>query len=146
MSPLIFHYLIQEIDIDEAHRKQRLAALAKAYSAPRSSDETHKLNETQSRAIDLDRPPADLRPEECADIEYDYSKLPTISIILPIYNEALSMVLRAVHGAINNTPQQLLVDIILVDDDSTNENLKGPLDDYLKHLPNKVRPFLLLFY
>lgn len=128
----------QIIDTDTLHRQSRLKVLHDIYSVPHSGDSVYKLNESLSRTIDLDRPAPDMRPKECKRLTYD-DLLPTVTIIMPIYNEALSMLLRAVHSAINNTPQRLLKEIILVDDDSKNENLKEPLDRYLKYLPSKVR-------
>lgn len=131
--------IYQAIDPTEDHRRKRLQVLKEIYALPYPGDETYKLNESLSRTIDLDRLPADLRPAECKKLEYNIDTLPTVSIIFPIYNEALSMLLRAVHSIINNTPQRLLLDVILVDDDSKNENLKEPLDRYIALLPAKVR-------
>lgn len=131
--------LYQPIDDTDQHKEQRLKVLKEIYKVPHTPDNVYKLNESLSRTISLDRPPADLRPDECIREKYDIDSLPTVSIIMPIYNEALSMLLRAVHTAINNTPQKLLVDIILVDDDSKNENLKEPLDRYVAMLPSKVK-------
>lgn len=131
--------LYQAIDMTADHKRRRLQALKRAYAVPHSTDDVYKLNESLSRTIDLDRAPAELRPQKCQELQYDLDNLPSVSVIFPIYNEALSMLLRAVHSVINNTPQQLLVDVILVDDDSKNENLKEPLDQYLALLPSKVR-------
>lgn len=51
--------------------------------------------------------------------ELKYSKdLPQISIIFIFVNEALSVILRSVHSAVNHTPAHLLKEIILVDDNS----------------------------
>lgn len=44
--------------------------------------------------------------------------LPQISIIFIFVNEALSVILRSVHSAVNHTPAHLLKEIILVDDNS----------------------------
>ena len=41
-----------------------------------------------------------------------------ISIIFIFVNEALSVILRSVHSAVNHTPTHLLKEIILVDDNS----------------------------
>lgn len=131
--------VFEKIDRDESHRRERLRVLKEVYAVPHSPDDVYKLNESLSRTIDLDRSPNDLRPDMCRPLSYEYSSLPTVSLIMPIYNEALSMLLRVVHSVINNTPQHLLVDIILVDDDSKNENLKEPLERYIKYLPDKVR-------
>lgn len=44
--------------------------------------------------------------------------LPQISLIFIFVNEALSVILRSVHSAVNHTPPHLLKEIILVDDNS----------------------------
>ena len=55
-----------------------------------------------------------------------------------MYNEAPSILLRTVHSILSRTPPTLLADIILVDDMSTNENMKQPLTDYISLLPSVV--------
>lgn len=44
--------------------------------------------------------------------------LQQISLIFIFVNEALSVILRSVHSAVNHTPAHLLKEIILVDDNS----------------------------
>jgi len=46
--------------------------------------------------------------------------LPTASVILVFYDEGWSVLLRTVHSVINTSPPELLKDIILVDDGSTD--------------------------
>ncbi|KAM9640870.1 LOW QUALITY PROTEIN: putative polypeptide N-acetylgalactosaminyltransferase 8 [Morphnus guianensis] len=62
--------------------------------------------------------------------------LPTFSIVLLFMNEALSIILCAITSIIN-TPSHLLKEIILLDDCSSNDDLKGPLEthitNYRKH-------------
>ncbi|XP_042153333.1 polypeptide N-acetylgalactosaminyltransferase 17 isoform X6 [Oncorhynchus tshawytscha] len=73
--------------------------------------------------------------------------LPNISLIFIFVNEALSVILRSVHSAVNHTPAHLLKEIILVDDYSDDvifgcvpEQLKGPLEDYVnKRYPGMVK-------
>ncbi|VCW85612.1 unnamed protein product, partial [Gulo gulo] len=55
-------------------------------------------------------------------------------------NEALSVILRSVHSAVNHTPTHLLKEIILVDDNSDEEELKAPLEEYVhKRYPGLVK-------
>lgn len=53
----------------------------------------------------------------CKKLKYP-KELPQISIIFIFVNEALSVILRSVHSAVNHTPVHLLKEIILVDDNS----------------------------
>ena len=45
--------------------------------------------------------------------------LPATSVIICFHNEAVTALLRTVHSVINNTPEKLLANIIMVDDAST---------------------------
>ena len=104
----------------------------------RPSDQEFNINVTLSDKISFNRKLPDSRPPVCLNKTYDYSTLPTVSVIIPFNNEALSMLLRAVHSILNRTPDSLLKEIILVDDDSSNVNLHDPLENYVNLLP-KVR-------
>ncbi|KAM6987414.1 LOW QUALITY PROTEIN: polypeptide N-acetylgalactosaminyltransferase 17-like [Tautogolabrus adspersus] len=87
----------------------------------------------------LDRTIPDYRPSKCKSISYP-TDLPQISIIFIFVNEALSVILRCVHTAVNHTPAHLLKEIILVDDNSDDEQLKGPLEEYVnKRYPGLVK-------
>lgn len=56
------------------------------------------------------------------------SDLPQLSVIFIFVNEALSVLLRSVHTAIQRTPSHLLKEIILVDDHSSSR--KNPKTFY----------------
>lgn len=56
-----------------------------------------------------------------------------------MYNEAPSILLRTIHSFLSRTPSVLLADIIVVDDMSTNENMKQVLTDYIDQLSPVVR-------
>ncbi|XP_031657815.1 polypeptide N-acetylgalactosaminyltransferase 18-like isoform X2 [Oncorhynchus kisutch] len=67
------------------------------------------------------------------------SNLPQVSIIFIFVNEALSVILRSIHTAMNRTPSHLLKEIILVDDNSNNAELKENLQHFVKET-NSQRP------
>lgn len=57
----------------------------------------------------------------CRCLQKTYpSQLPSLGVILIFMNEALSIIQRAITSVINRTPSQLLKEIILVDDFSSN--------------------------
>ncbi|XP_036066124.1 polypeptide N-acetylgalactosaminyltransferase 18 isoform X1 [Oryzias melastigma] len=91
-----------------------------------------------SDRLSLSRPIPDLRPDGCRNITYPLS-LPQVSIVFIFVNEALSVILRSIHSAINRTPSHLLKEIILVDDNSSNNELKEKLQDFVSET-NKQRP------
>ncbi|XP_047452588.1 polypeptide N-acetylgalactosaminyltransferase 18a isoform X2 [Mugil cephalus] len=84
-----------------------------------------------SDRISLTRPIPDLRPDGCRNMSYS-SDLPQLSIIFIFVNEALSVLLRSVHTAIQRTPPHLLKEIILVDDHSTSVELKEHLQSFVE--------------
>ncbi|XP_077467046.1 polypeptide N-acetylgalactosaminyltransferase 17-like [Stigmatopora argus] len=92
-----------------------------------------------SDKISLDRQLPDFRPTKCKELTYP-EDLPTISLIFIFVNEALSVLLRSIHSAVNHTPAHLLKEIILVDDYSNDEILKEPLEYYVnKRYPGLVK-------
>ena len=101
----------------------------------RPPDANYNINVTWSDHLSLDRGVPDPRPEPCKTVLYDYKKLGTATVVIPFYNEALSIIMRALHSILNRTPDILLKDIILVDDNSKNQNLKEPLEQYVNQLP-----------
>ena len=107
-------------------------------SMKRPPDHAYNFNVSVSDAIRLDRSIVDTRPLACREVSYNMSSLPKTSIVVPFYNEAWSTLLRTVHGILNRTPDELLIEIILVDDCSTYDYLKQPLSDYVSLL-SKVK-------
>lgn len=64
------------------------------------------------------------------------SDLPTVSVVVPFFNEHWSTLLRTCYSVLNRSPPELIVEIILVDDCSTKTFLKEKLDRYVaEHLP-----------
>lgn len=101
----------------------------------RAPDSRYNINVTNSDLQSLDRDVPDIRPPICKHFNYDIKTLPAASIIIPFYNEALTMLLRTIHSILNRSPDSLLTEIILVDDCSTDDHLKSPLDRYIRLLP-----------
>ncbi|XP_026168160.1 polypeptide N-acetylgalactosaminyltransferase 18-like isoform X2 [Mastacembelus armatus] len=87
-------------------------------------------NSYLSDRISLTRPIPDLRPDGCRNMSYS-SDLPQLSVIFIFVNEALSVLLRSVHTAIQRTPSHLLKEIILVDDHSNSLELKEHLQRFV---------------
>ncbi|XP_062239364.1 probable polypeptide N-acetylgalactosaminyltransferase 8 [Platichthys flesus] len=94
-----------------------------------------------SDRLPLNREIPDTRPPRCAEKKYP-AALPTVSVILIYLDEALSILKRAIRSIIDKTPAHLLKEIILVDDHSSNEDIKEKLDDYVT-LINEERPGLV---
>ena len=101
----------------------------------RPADQTYNINVTFSDNLSLDRSLPDTRPPVCQKVDYKLSSNLTATVVIPFYNEALSMLLRTVHSVLNRTPLNLLDEIILVDDKSTHQYLHSQLDDYVNLFP-----------
>ncbi|XP_059392128.1 probable polypeptide N-acetylgalactosaminyltransferase 8 [Carassius carassius] len=94
-----------------------------------------------SNRLPLNRTIPDTRSIRCTVKIYP-KDLPTISVILIYFNEALSVIKRAIRSIIDKTPAHLLKEIVLVDDHSSNEDLQLALDEYID-LINKDNPGLI---
>lgn len=145
LSILLFIYLTTtENDretIRDTHensaRVKRLRKLQRTMfiNPKRPDDSVYNINITLSEKIPLDREIPDVRPEGCLSMQYDISKMSKTSVVIIFYNEALSMILRTVHSVLKRTHQSLLEEVILVDDASTNEDLRTYLRPYVSNLP-----------
>ncbi|KAG5845873.1 hypothetical protein ANANG_G00143800 [Anguilla anguilla] len=94
-----------------------------------------------SNKLSLNRQIPDTRHKRCLEKKYP-KDLPTISVVLIYLDEALSIIKRAIRSIIDKTPAHLLKEIILVDDHSSNEDLKDKLDAYIS-LIHEERPGLV---
>lgn len=101
--------------------------------------DVYQMDVARSNAVPLDRSPPDVRPSACRRLSYDLDVLPDVSVVVPVFDESWSMLLRALHGLISRTPDALLREIILVDDFSSRGYLKAPLDRYTAVLSRKIR-------
>lgn len=84
-----------------------------------------------SDRISPNRSLPEVRPDECSRVLYPLSTLGQASIVIIYTNEIWSALLRTIWSVVNRSPPELLREIILVDDFSTDESLKAPLDQYI---------------
>uniref|UniRef100_A0A3Q1EH49 Polypeptide N-acetylgalactosaminyltransferase n=1 Tax=Acanthochromis polyacanthus TaxID=80966 RepID=A0A3Q1EH49_9TELE len=132
----------QEADKEKSKKLFPKSALFKQWGDGLSEDdqreaqalfEKYGYNVFLSDRLPLDRPLPDTRVPGCLKKTYP-KDLPSLSVVLIYLNEALSVIKRALRSIIDRTPKNLLKQIIMVDDNSSNENLKGDLDLYVKSL------------
>ncbi|CRK97119.1 CLUMA_CG010516, isoform A, partial [Clunio marinus] len=93
--------------------------------------EVEGLNGLVSDMIPLDRSVPDTRPPICKTIWY-LEKLPKVTVIVIFHNEYFSVLIRTVRSIINRTPPELLVELLMVNDASTKEELYEPLATYVR--------------
>nr|CAD7574636.1 unnamed protein product [Timema californicum] len=96
------------------------------------------FNAALSDEIALNRSLPDIRNPGCKSKKY-LRNLPAVSVIVPFHNEHWSTLLRTAVSVINRSPTHLLQEVILVDDASTKEHCKKPLDDYVAQHLAKVK-------
>ncbi|XP_017264935.1 polypeptide N-acetylgalactosaminyltransferase 3 [Kryptolebias marmoratus] len=96
----------------------------------------NQFNQFASDRISLHRDLGeDTRPPDCLEQRFPRCpRLPTTSVIIVFHNEAWSALLRTVYSVLHTAPAALLAEILLVDDASTDAQLKAPLDDHVKQL------------
>ena len=75
----------------------------------------------------------DLRDDWCKAKDRVMTDLPQTSVIVCFHNEAWSVLLR-----LNRSPENILLEIILVDDASTMDHLKKDLEDYMAQYPKVI--------
>ncbi|XP_023710321.1 N-acetylgalactosaminyltransferase 7 isoform X1 [Cryptotermes secundus] len=96
------------------------------------------MNMVCSDEISLSRSIPDTRLAECKHWNYP-EDLPKASVIIVFHNEGWSTLLRTVHSVINRSPPQFLEEVLLVDDYSNKDHLKGRLEQYITRFDGKVR-------
>ncbi|KAH9520419.1 Polypeptide N-acetylgalactosaminyltransferase 11, partial [Bulinus truncatus] len=98
----------------------------------------HGFNEFASEKVGLLREVPDVRHTACREKVYKTS-MPSVSIVMCFYNEAWSTLLRSIHSLMMRTPEHLLHEIILIDDNSSLDHLGKDLDDYIAQNFTKVK-------
>ncbi|XP_059154046.1 polypeptide N-acetylgalactosaminyltransferase 10-like [Physella acuta] len=97
----------------------------------------YRYNVVLSDLISVERSIGDLRTPACKKQKF-IKNIPrnSVSIISVFYNERSSTLRRTLHSIFKRSPNSLLREVILVDDASSEDELKEPLDDYVsKHFP-----------
>ena len=84
------------------------------------------FNLVTSDKISMTRIPSDLRDKKCKFVDYP-EKLPKVSIIIVFHNEGWSPLMRTVHSVIEQSPKELLGEVVMVDDFSAKPHLKDQL-------------------
>jgi len=92
------------------------------------------FNLPRSNSLAADRALPDFRPSTCRSKPYG-QQLPKASIIIVMYNDPLSALIRLLTGILNRTPARLLYEIIIIDDGSNQEFTRADLETYLQLLP-----------
>ena len=82
----------------------------------------YSYNKYVSDRISVRRLLPDTRHQDCRSLHYD-KELPKASVILIFCNETLSALMRTVHSVIDQTPPELLHEIVLIDDGSGSEEI-----------------------
>jgi polypeptide N-acetylgalactosaminyltransferase len=100
----------------------------------------HKFNQHKSDRLPLRRPQPDVRHADCKAVTYDIDQLPKTSIIILFHNEARSTLLRTVWTALDNSPPELIHEILLIDDGSDIEwMMNGRLEAEIKSISPLVK-------
>ncbi|XP_051516379.1 probable polypeptide N-acetylgalactosaminyltransferase 8 [Myxocyprinus asiaticus] len=152
LEELEFHLVFAEVRKDKtpAQRMFPNSQLFKKWTVELSEEDLRKAedlfqkygyNTFLSDQIPLDRKLPETRHYRCIGREYP-PNLPSISVVLIYLDEALSVIQRAICSIMNRTSAHLLKEIILVDDHSTNEDLKEQLHAYV-HSINEKHPGLV---
>ncbi|KAF5400795.1 Polypeptide N-acetylgalactosaminyltransferase [Paragonimus heterotremus] len=91
------------------------------------------FNQYVSDLISVRRYLPDYREGTCKTQTFQRN-LPQTAVVICFHNEAWSVLLRSVHSVIDNSPAELLKEIILVDDFSNRDYLREALEEYMARL------------
>ncbi|XP_053464657.1 inactive polypeptide N-acetylgalactosaminyltransferase-like protein 5 isoform X3 [Nycticebus coucang] len=127
---------------NEPKKLRAFAALGKDfnYTDPEFLDGFSKygFNTMISTTVGFERNVPDTRHKACLQNRYPVH-LPTASVIICFHNEEFNALFRTMFSIVNLTPGDLLEEIILVDDMSEFDDLKGKLDYVLEVFRGKIR-------
>ncbi|CAJ0581073.1 unnamed protein product, partial [Mesorhabditis spiculigera] len=114
--------------------------------ADKADEQTKRFKENQfnvmaSEMMSVNRTLPNHQSPSCKSVQKTYAgaNLPKVSIIIVFHNEGWTTLLRTLHSVCNRSPLHLLEEIILIDDMSDRDYLKGPLDIYIRRLPIPIK-------
>lgn len=82
------------------------------------------INLEKSIELGVSRSVSDFRPLECREVDWhQHDPLPTASVIITYRDEPRSTLLRTVVSVIENTPDEVLKEVILVDDNNDDATI-----------------------
>ncbi|CAD5213353.1 unnamed protein product [Bursaphelenchus okinawaensis] len=96
------------------------------------------MNVVASDKISLDRSVPDSRHPKCKNVKYD-NDLPSATVVIIFTDEAWTPLLRTVHSVVNRSPESILKEVVLIDDNSQRPELITKLPDYIKKFGGLVR-------
>lgn len=91
------------------------------------------VNTYISDIIGIKRILPDNRPAACKEITYPVN-LPPVSVIIIFRDEPISSLLRTVYSVLETSPKHLVLEVILVDDGSTDMTLNLAVDIHVRHV------------
>ncbi|XP_046446155.1 polypeptide N-acetylgalactosaminyltransferase 11-like isoform X2 [Daphnia pulex] len=99
----------------------------------------HAFNVLVSSRLDYHREIPDSRHKMCQTQKYPKLFLNT-SVIICFYNEDPNTLFRTVHSVLDQTPAELLHEVLLVDDSSDGGNIHNEVEEFVgKNFPPKVQ-------
>ncbi|XP_035790299.1 N-acetylgalactosaminyltransferase 6-like [Anopheles albimanus] len=140
--------LIDWHNYEQIHQEAKRTGIGEQGKAGRLSEKEAEMkdklfkkngfNAVLSDLISLNRSLPDIRHRGCRKKKY-LSELPTVSVVVPFYNEHWSTLLRTASSVLLRSPPELITEVILVDDCSTKDFLKDQLDQYVAENMPKVK-------
>ncbi|UMM38098.1 hypothetical protein L5515_009653 [Caenorhabditis briggsae] len=105
----------------------------------------NSFNQEASDALNPTRKIPDSREAPCRDVDYSKYEMRPTTVIITYHNEARSSLLRTVFSVFNMSPEALLMEIVLVDDNSEDVEIGKELAqiEKIKVLRNNQREGLI---
>ncbi len=95
----------------------------------------YELNATRAQTMAMYARVPEPRTVECQQRTYPGMDHFRVSIIIPFHNELWAVLVRCIYSIIYRTPYQLIHEIILIDDASSETNLAQPLSKFVSLTP-----------